>query len=218
MFLHQHPYPPFIPPNTKKLIIGTIPPPRFSTGKLFEEDVDFCYGSKHNFLWKILSNIFDENFEYSNTQKAVDQRKAFLTQKQIGICDMVESCEREKMNASDLGMKNIKLRDLINILKKTPTIETIFFMGGNSKNSPEYFFRKHLNDSKLKLEPAENNSPKINQFILDIRVIKTISLISPSAAANRSIGANPLYKELKKQNSSFTTFDFRVMLYKKYFF
>ena len=73
MFLHQHPYPPFFPENATKLIVGTIPPPRFSLGQLFDEDVDFCYGSKHGLLWPILNTIFDLKLEFQNTQQAINQ-------------------------------------------------------------------------------------------------------------------------------------------------
>ena len=45
MFKHQHPYKPFIPEGTTKLIVGTLPPPRFSFGELKKDDVNFCYGS-----------------------------------------------------------------------------------------------------------------------------------------------------------------------------
>lgn len=51
MFLHKHPYKPFIKKNTERLIVGTLPPPRFSTGDLQEKDVNFSYGSHHNSLW-----------------------------------------------------------------------------------------------------------------------------------------------------------------------
>jgi len=217
MFLHSHPYQPFIPKNATTLIVGTIPPPRFSMGKLLIEDVDFCYGSKFGLLWPILNNIFDLQLAYQNTQHAIEQRKLFLTKNHIGICDMVESCERDKIDASDLGMKNIKLRGLITYLNQNPSIETILFMGGNSKNGPEYFFRKHLISNNLKLLLVSKKSPKIHQFQLKRRIIKTVSLISPSNAANRSIGANPIYKKLKLHNNTFSTFDFRLLQYKKYF-
>ena len=98
-------------------MVGTLPPPRFSTNKLYSDDVDFCYGSKYGLLWPILENIFNLELEYQNTQNAIDQRKYFLQQNLIGICDMVESCERDKVDASDLGMKNIKLRNLTQYLK-----------------------------------------------------------------------------------------------------
>lgn len=217
MLLHHHPYDPFIPKNATKLIVGTLPPPRFSINKLYSDDVDFCYGSKYGLLWPILENIFNLELEYQNTQNAIDQRKYFLQQNLIGICDMVESCERDKVDASDLGMKNIKLRNLTHYLNQYPTIKTILFMGGNSKNGPEYFFRKHLKLNDLKLLLVSKKSPKIHQFQLQNRIIKTISLISPSSAANRSIGANLLYKKLKKKDSTYTTLGFRLNQYQKYF-
>ncbi|TDI73724.1 MAG: uracil-DNA glycosylase family protein, partial [Bacteroidetes bacterium] len=58
MFLHSHPYSPFIPENATKLIVGTLPPPRFTTGDLKVGDVDFCYGSRDGYLWPILDRIF----------------------------------------------------------------------------------------------------------------------------------------------------------------
>lgn len=217
MFFHRHPYQPYIPKNATKLIVGTIPPPRFTEGNLFEEDVNFCYGSKYGLLWPILDNIFKLELDYQNTQMAINQRKFFLQQNLIGICDIVASCERSKIDASDLGMQNIKLRNILQHLSNNPTIHTILFMGGNSKNGPEYFFRQHLKSNKILLQNISDTSPKIHQFNLEDRTIKTVSLISPSNAANRSIGANPLFKKIKKTNSKFTTTEYRIRQYKNHF-
>ena len=138
MFLHKHPYQPFIPKNATKLIVGTLPPPRFSIQKLKQGDVDFCYGSIDGQLWKILDEIFQLNLHFETSDIAIQQRKDFLTKNNIGICDIVASCNREKIDASDLGMKNIKLRDLNYFISKNPKIETLLLTGGNSKNGPEY--------------------------------------------------------------------------------
>lgn len=239
MFIHKHPYKPFIYSDTKKLIIGTLPPPRFSTGDLLEKDVDFCYGSYYNSLWLFIDEIHDLGLRYDNSQDAIDQRKAFLIEHKIGVCDIVASCTREKMDASDLGMKNIKLRDIMGYLKQYPNIETLLFTGGNSKNGPEYFFRKHLKKYGLKLELLSNEVPRIHQFEWchsersdeslinamsksqdsyrnDKRIIKTVSLTSGSGAANISISRLPLYKQLKAKNPEFNTFDFRVMQYREF--
>jgi G:T/U-mismatch repair DNA glycosylase len=113
MFLHRHPYQPFIPKNSTKLIVGTLPPPRFSTGELLEGDVNFCYGSRDGQLWPILDRIFELDLKYENSQNAVSQRKEFLIRQNIGICDIVESCKREKIDASDIGMREVQLRDLL---------------------------------------------------------------------------------------------------------
>jgi len=217
VFKHQHPYKPFIKESTTKLIVGTLPPPRFSTGELLEKDVDFCYGSYYNSLWLYIDKIHGLNLRYDNSVEAVNQRKEFLITHKIGVCDIVESCEREKIDASDLGMQNIKLRNLIGYLKKYPKIDTLLFTGGNSKNGPEYFFRKHIKEHHLELELLSDDIPRIHQFKIGRRIVKTVSLTSASGSANRAIGSMPLYQQLKNSNSDFNTFDFRVMQYREFF-
>ena len=243
MFFHQHPYPPFIKVDTTKLIVGTLPPPRFSVGELLEKDVDFCYGSYFNSLWLFIDKIYNLNLRFDNSEEAVIQRKAFLVAHKIGICDIVESAEREKINASDLGLTNIKLRNLIGYLQEYPNVDTLLFTGGNSKNGPEYFFRKQLKTYGLKLEVVSNEVPRIHKFDLPAplnsvknsksstmpklssqaksnnfksRTIKTVSLTSGSGAANISISRMPLYQQLKAKNPDFNTFDFRVMQYSEF--
>ncbi|MGJ8592266.1 MAG: uracil-DNA glycosylase family protein [Aquaticitalea sp.] len=229
MFLHQHPYPPFIQEDTTKLIVGTLPPPRFSTGNLLEKDVDFCYGSYYNSLWLYIDKIYNLNLRYDNSLEAVEERKQFLRKHKIGICDIVESAERKKIDASDLGMQNVVLRDLVGYLKQFPNIDTLLFTGGNSKNGPEYFFRKHIRDYGLKLKVISNEVPRIHELEISViacdekqsvgseRSIKTVSLTSASGSANRAIGSMPLYQQLKNSNPEFNTFDFRVMQYREFF-
>jgi G:T/U-mismatch repair DNA glycosylase len=206
--------------------VGTLPPPRFSSGELLEKDVNFCYGSYYNSLWLFLDKIHNLNLRYDNSQEAIEERKQFLIQHKIGVCDIVDQAERDKIDASDLGMKNIKLRDVIGYLNEYPNIKTLLFTGGNSKNGPEYFFRRHLKDYNLKLELVHNEVPRIHEFGLPVRLttgetsnrkIKTVSLTSGSGAANISISRLPLYKQLKARNPEFNTFDFRVMQYKDFF-
>lgn len=202
MFIHKHPYKPFIEKDTTKLIVGTLPPPRFSTGDLLEKDVDFCYGSYYNSLWLFIDKIHNLGLRYDSSMKAIEQRKAFLKKHKIGVCDIVASAEREKVDASDLGVTNIKLRDIVGYLKKYPNINTLLFTGGNSKNGPEYFFRRHLKTYNLKLDVVENEVPRIHEFVMPNnqqdavngkRIIKTVSLTSSSGAANISISRIPLY-------------------------
>ena len=217
MFSHFHPYEPFLHQDTKKVIVGTLPPPRFCTKEYKENDVLFCYGSQDGMLWKSLDRIYDLNLIYDNSQEAVDMRKKFLISKKIGICDIVSSCKREKIDASDLGMKDIILRDILGYIKKYKNIETLIFTGGNSKNGPEYFLRQVLKKEKIKYDVISSEIPKVHEFIYENRVIKTISLTSPSNAANRSIGANALYKSKKSENPNYSTFDFRVEQYERVF-
>ena len=216
MFHHTHPYRPFIPSNATKLIVGTLPPPRFTTGELKEGDVDFCYGSRDGLLWQVIDRVFGLDLKFESTDEAIYQRKEFLEKNRIGICDTVESCRRRKVDASDIGMSEVELRDLIEILRKHPKISTLLFTGGNSKNGPEYFFRRLLKEYDLKLKVISNEVPRIHEFPLNGKNIKTISLTAPSGSANRAIGSMKLYKEIKKQNPEFNTIDFRVMQYRQF--
>lgn len=214
MFKHQHPFDPYIPKGARKLIVGTLPPPRFTTGILKPGDVDFCYGSRDGQLWTIIEKVFNLDLDYENTENAIQQRKTFLAQQNIGICDMIEYAFREEINATDIGIQNAELRPIIDILKENTTVEMLLFTGGNSKNGPEYFFRKQLkNHPNIHLENVSNDVPRIHKFGLDGRIIKTVSLTAPSGSANRAVGSMALYKELKAKDPKFTTIDFRVMQY-----
>jgi len=217
MFFHKHPYPPFLFSGVKKLIVGTLPPPRFTTRELKDGDVDFCYGSRDGKLWPILDRIFKLGLTFETSSLAIKERKEFLIKNKIGVCDIVASAEREKVDASDLGMQNAKLRNIIKYLEEYSTVDTLLFTGGNSKNGPEYFFRRHLKEYQLSLELVSDEIPRIHRFMLDKRVIQTVSLTAPSGAANRSIGSLQLYKDLKRENPTFNTIDFRVMQYQKFF-
>ncbi|MEM1260536.1 MAG: uracil-DNA glycosylase family protein [Bacteroidota bacterium] len=219
MFVHQHPYAPFLFDGVEKLIVGTLPPPRFTTRKLKEGDVDFCYGSRDGQLWPILDRIFKLNLKFETSVEAVEERKDFLKRQKIGICDIVERAERQKVDASDLGMLNVKLRDVLKRLEQYPTVHTLLFTGGNSKNGPEYFFRRHLKDLGLQLKVVNDQVPRIHHFTHPTtkRKIVTVSLTAPSGAANRAVGSLAGYKRLKEENPSFNTLDFRVLQYQKFF-
>ena len=217
MFRHIHPYPPYILPDTRRLIVGTLPPPRFTTGELNAQDVDFCYGSSNGMLWKIWDRLYDLNLVYENTKHAIEQRKAFLKREKIGICDIVGAAYRDKIDASDLGMQQPELRDLLGILEQHPKVDTLIFTGGSSKNGPEYFLRKLLKKATIPLECIDDQVPRKHQFVCEGRVITTHSLTAPSGTANRAIGSMLAYKEAKAQDPRYTTFDFRVEQYERVF-
>jgi hypothetical protein len=121
------------------------------------------------------------------------------------------------MEASDMGMKEIRLRNLKRILEKHNDIETLLFMGGNSKNGPEYLFKRHARENDLKLILKRSESPRINELDISDRKIKCVSLISPSSAANRAIGGHPHYKAKRAADKNYTTLDFRLEQYQAFF-
>ncbi len=196
-----------------------MPPPRFTTGELKEGDVDFCYGSRDGQLWLILDKMFGLELKFETTTEAIKQREHFLIKRGIGICDMVASAKREKIDASDIGMLEVELRDLVAVLQLNPKIDTLLFTGGNSKNGPEYFFRRKLKEYNISLKLVTNKVPRIHTFQLpeNGRIVKTVSLIAPSGAANRAVGSLSAYKKMKDEFPEKTTIDFRVEQYRPFF-
>lgn len=217
MFHHTHPYEPFNLEHATKLIVGTLPPPRFTIGEFKDGDVNFCYGSIDGQLWPILNKIFNLNLDFETTDKAIRQRKEFLISRGIGVCDIVASSQRDKIDASDIGMQQVELRDLFGYLTRAPQVGTLLFTGGNSKNGPEWHFRRLAKKHHIKLEVISPEVPRIHAFQWEGREIQTVSLTAPSGAANRAVGSLALYKKLKAEDPTFTTIDFRVLQYAPFF-
>lgn len=164
-----------------------------------------------------MDRIFNLNLVYENSQKAITQRQDFLQSRNIGVCDIVAAAKRDKIDASDLGMQDVELRPIFDILAKHQQIHTLLFTGGNSKNGPEYFFRRKAKEHQIILNVISNTVPRIHQFTWKGRSIKTVSLTAPSGAANRAVGALPDYKEKKVANPNFNTLDYRVLQYTPFF-
>ncbi|WP_445382743.1 uracil-DNA glycosylase family protein [Robiginitalea sp. IMCC43444] len=222
MFLHKHPYEPYLFEGVRKLIVGTLPPPRFSMGLLKDGDVDFCYGSRDGQLWKILDRLFDLDLPFETSQRAIEARKTFLRRRKIGICDVVARAQREKIDASDAGMSNIELRDMLGYIREYPTIDTLLFTGGNSKNGPEYLFRRILKEKGIKLARISDEIPRIHEFEIadsreEKRIIRTVSLTAPSGSANRAVGSLQEYKARKEEDQGYDTLQFRMDQYKPFF-
>lgn len=216
-WVHMHPFEPFLPGEATHLIVGTLPPPRFSIGSLKKGDVFFCYGSIDGQLWPILDRIYGLGLKYENTSLAIKQRKEFLRLYNIGICDIVAHCYREKVDASDLGMCEVQLRDFFHYLDQVPQVTTLIFTGGGSKNGPEYFFKCYLKKKGLDFLLEKDALPRQHSFTFQQRRILTYSLTAPSGAANRAVGAMDAYKAQKAIRPKFNTIDFRVQQYQKVF-
>lgn len=72
----NHPYEPYIVDDATKIIIGSMPPYRFciENGKIYDDDVNFFYGSNRNNFWKLVGEVTNTNFLFS---KVVRIQKIF---------------------------------------------------------------------------------------------------------------------------------------------
>lgn len=186
-----HPYATFFPAGATKLILGSIPPFRFtlSTGDkiLKKKDIEFYYGSSNNYFWSLLSNIYEINLD------TVEFIKIFLQSRQLGISDIIQKCKRKqtekgKFSALDKDLKILEYRNLDEILK-TDSLQEILFTS--------QFVANHFH--------AHIPIPKELRYIV---------LPSPSGSASRAIGRLNAYK--KKKGSNYNTLDYRREKYRQY--
>jgi G:T/U-mismatch repair DNA glycosylase len=180
----DHPFEPFLPEGASKLIIGTIPPPRFCRvpNELYDGDVNFYYGSRDNYFWPLLEDIFQTNFEYKNNDYAIEQRKKFLQNLNIGITDIINSCIHSDNSAKDDQLNEIIHKDLRSLLIKHATIDTLIYTSEFVKRQINSYFKTYhsisQNDSKQQVVKIEG------------KLYRVKILYSPSPLGLMNLGEN----------------------------
>lgn len=113
--------PPEIEENCTLLILGSFP----SVKSL--EMIQY-YANPNNHFWEIIENVFHIpiNLPY-------DERVTALNKKNIGLWDVIESCERA--GSSDHSIKNEKPNDFIDLFKTYPKIKLIIFNGAKAEKA-----------------------------------------------------------------------------------
>lgn len=187
-----HPFEAYVPINADKLIIGTIPPPRFCVKEpcLRENDVNFYYGSQDNDFWKIIAKVFALDFIYTNTSEAIKQRHNLLDTLKIGITDIVESCIHKDNSAKDENLIDIKHKDLKSLLKQYPSIRTLIYTSG--------FVKKEMNACFNTYHTIDKNYPKKQSLKIDDKFYEVRILYSPSGMALINMGENGIEKRLNQ--------------------
>ena len=180
--IENHPFDIYIPEYVKYLIIGTFPT------NIKNLEFQFYYSGKGNYFWKIMESVFDYKFKFYSGEDAVIERKAFLSNRKIGITDMHEKCYRKNGLSSDESLFVITLRDIFLLLKKHETIDTLILTSrteviGALGLLKTYFMQK---DIELK-EPQKQGKILITNFTFNGR---TIDILVPYSPSPRVIGNN----------------------------
>jgi G:T/U-mismatch repair DNA glycosylase len=196
----KHPFEAFVPTNSERLIIGTIPPPRFCKEPytLYDNDVNFYYGSQDNSFWNIIESVFNIELEYTNTEKAIKQRQDFLNKFKIGITDIIDTCVHFNDSAKDEDLKEIKHKNLKSVLEKNSSIKTLIYTSEFVKKQVNEHFRTYHSIDK---QDKKKQSITINGKVYQVRI-----LYSPSGMALINMGKNGEQKR-KEQYREYLTKD-----------
>lgn len=136
-----------VPENTRLLIVGTAPPPRFTSADCLKNqpckrksdlDFDFFYGSGENWMWEFLRNIACKRFNAkicTNEMTSDECRQSaqeFLRCNNIWMQDVLQTFRRTTLCSAsddhiDIEWKNTRLTDFGGIFDRCASLNTIAF-------------------------------------------------------------------------------------------
>lgn len=110
----SHEFGPYINKDSKILILGSIP-------SVKSREYGFYYMHPQNRFWKIMSDLFDEEFP-----ETLPDKKNFLKRHYIALWDVLKSCEIK--GSSDSSIKNPRVNDIKGLILDTD-VKAIFVTG-----------------------------------------------------------------------------------------
>lgn len=125
--IEYHPLEPFLPENSKLLMLGSFPP------KKERWKMDFFYPNFQNDMWRIFGLAFfdDKDYFLSEDKKIFekDRIKQLLNDRGIALGDTARAVIRHKDNASDNFLEIVEKTDLTAVLNQIPDCRAIVTTG-----------------------------------------------------------------------------------------
>ncbi len=125
--VEYHPLEPFLPENTRLLMLGSFPPARQRWC------MDFFYPNFINDMWRIFGIVFfhDKECFVDNAARKFrrDEIVSFLLEKGIGLYDTASAIRRTKNTASDKDLEIVETTDVKALLRKVPSCESVVTTG-----------------------------------------------------------------------------------------
>ena len=124
----SHTFGPIFDENSRYLILGSMP-------SVKSRDMGFYYMHKQNRFWKVLSAVFDDDFEGS-----IEDKKAKLLKHNIALYDVIESCKI--IGSSDVSIKDVvPANKTIDVIIEKSKIEKIILNGSKAAKLFDKFFK-----------------------------------------------------------------------------
>ncbi|MBO7272191.1 MAG: uracil-DNA glycosylase family protein [Bacteroidaceae bacterium] len=127
MQTEQHPLQPFLPKNSKILILGSFPPPKARWS------MEFFYPNWINDMWRLMGHIFyndRHHFELKGEKRFCKESiEAFCNEKGIALYDTACEVIRLKENASDKFLEVVTPTDIYALLEQIPHCTAIVTTG-----------------------------------------------------------------------------------------
>lgn len=134
----EHPLKPFLPENTRLLMLGSFPPARNRWC------MDFFYPNFINDMWRIFGIVFfgDKFYFVDNDAKTFKREDiiSFLNEKGIGLYDTACKICRTKNTASDKDLEIVEATDLGKLLDTVPSCRAVITTGQKATDTFAAYF------------------------------------------------------------------------------
>ncbi|MBQ0139183.1 MAG: DNA-deoxyinosine glycosylase [Kurthia sp.] len=114
--------------NTRILIVGSMP------GVISLQKQQY-YGNTRNHFWRIMAEIVQQAIP-----EKYEERLTLLQQHQIGLWDVIKSCERQ--GSLDSAIKKETPNDFPRFFKAFPEIQLVLFNGGKAQQVFNRYFKQ----------------------------------------------------------------------------
>lgn len=134
----EHPLKPFLPENTRLLMLGSFPPARNRWC------MDFFYPNFINDMWRIFGIVFfGDKFHFVDNDAKTFKREdiiSFLNEKGIGLYDTACKICRTKNTASDKDLEIVEATDLGKLLDTIPSCRAVITTGQKATDTFSAYF------------------------------------------------------------------------------
>lgn len=180
--VEQHPLQPFLPANTRLLMLGSFPPARRRWC------MDFFYPNFINDMWRIFGLVF-----FGDKERFVDKERSafrrediirFLEEKGVGLYDTACAVRRTKNTASDKDLEIVTPTDLDALLRRIPSCVAVVTTGQKATD----VFTSHFDMRQPKVGTSA-------EFTFDGRQMRLYRMPSSSRAYPMKVEAKAGYYE-----------------------
>lgn len=169
MEIENHPLEPFLPENSKLLMLGSFPPQKKRWS------MDFYYPNLNNDMWRIFGILFFEDKDYflNATRKAFCRERIidFLNEKGIALFDTATSIRRLQDNASDKFLEVVQPTNIAALLRQLPECKAIVTTG-----------QKATDTLRQQFDVEEPKVGDYTEFVFDGRALRLYRMPSSSRA------------------------------------
>ncbi|WP_294481425.1 uracil-DNA glycosylase family protein [uncultured Bacteroides sp.] len=169
MEIELHPLKPFLPAESKLLMLGSFPPQKKRWS------MDFYYPNLNNDMWRIFGILFFNDKEHflNDTRKAFCRERIidFLNEKGIAMFDTASSIRRLQDNASDKFLEVVQPTDVAALLRQLPQCKAIVTTG-----------QKATDTLRQQFDIEEPKVGDYSEFIFEERAMRLYRMPSSSRA------------------------------------